>query len=211
MEVSGQLHAPVALPPGKEPPVTHWIGGCVGPRAGLDAVVKKKISLRSILMLPFHLILILNDYLQEIFSPKGFMCLSPPSQPYTYLIIASLLACLLTYLPMAQDIFWKADSHSACQTIDFFLYRTRRFITVFTNTRHCTLSWVSWIQFVPPIPMSLRSILILSSSPTSRSSQWSLAFGPPYQNPLNTSLLPLACPMSRPPHSPWFNHHNNIR
>jgi hypothetical protein len=28
-------------------PGTHWIGGCVGPRAGLDAVVKRKIhSLR---------------------------------------------------------------------------------------------------------------------------------------------------------------------
>jgi hypothetical protein len=31
MEVSGQLHAPAALPPGKEPPGTHWIGGWVGP------------------------------------------------------------------------------------------------------------------------------------------------------------------------------------
>jgi hypothetical protein len=35
MEVSGQLHAPAALPPG--------IGGWVGPRAGLDAVLKRKI------------------------------------------------------------------------------------------------------------------------------------------------------------------------
>jgi hypothetical protein len=41
MEVSGQLHAPAALPPGKEPLVPHWIGGWVGPRAVLDAVVKK--------------------------------------------------------------------------------------------------------------------------------------------------------------------------
>jgi hypothetical protein len=30
LEVSGQLHAPAALPPG-----TNWIGGWVGPRAGL--------------------------------------------------------------------------------------------------------------------------------------------------------------------------------
>jgi hypothetical protein len=42
MEVSGQLHAPAALPPGKASE-THWIGGCVGPRAVLDAVVKRKI------------------------------------------------------------------------------------------------------------------------------------------------------------------------
>jgi hypothetical protein len=32
------LHAPAALPAGKEPPGTHWIGGWVGPRAGLDDV-----------------------------------------------------------------------------------------------------------------------------------------------------------------------------
>jgi hypothetical protein len=28
---------------GNAPPHTHWIGGCVGPRAGLDAVEKRKI------------------------------------------------------------------------------------------------------------------------------------------------------------------------
>jgi hypothetical protein len=42
MEMSGQLHPPVALPPGKEP-LVHWIGGWMGPRAVVDAVVKKKI------------------------------------------------------------------------------------------------------------------------------------------------------------------------
>jgi hypothetical protein len=39
MEVSGQLHASAALPLGKEPPTTHWIGGWVGPRAIWDMVV----------------------------------------------------------------------------------------------------------------------------------------------------------------------------
>jgi hypothetical protein len=39
MDVSGQLHVPAALPPG-----THWIGGWVGPTAGLDAVEKRIIS-----------------------------------------------------------------------------------------------------------------------------------------------------------------------
>jgi hypothetical protein len=43
MEVSGQFHAPAALPPGKEPPGTHLLGGLVGPRAVLNAVVKRKI------------------------------------------------------------------------------------------------------------------------------------------------------------------------
>jgi hypothetical protein len=46
MEVSGQFHAPATLTQ-ERAPGTHWIGGWVGPRAVLDAVVKKKIpSLR---------------------------------------------------------------------------------------------------------------------------------------------------------------------
>jgi hypothetical protein len=43
MKVSGQLHAPAALSPRERAPGTHWIGGWVGPRAVLDAVVKRKI------------------------------------------------------------------------------------------------------------------------------------------------------------------------
>ena len=35
MGVGGQCHVPATLPPGKRP-VTHSIGGWVGPRAGLD-------------------------------------------------------------------------------------------------------------------------------------------------------------------------------
>jgi len=41
MEVSGQLHTLAALPQGKELLGTHWIGGWVGPRSGLDTVVKR--------------------------------------------------------------------------------------------------------------------------------------------------------------------------
>jgi hypothetical protein len=44
-----------------------------------------------------------------------------------------------------------------------------------------------------------------------RSSQWSLAFRPSNQNPVNTSPLPHACHMCSPPHPPWFNHPNNIQ
>jgi hypothetical protein len=46
---------------------------------------------------------------------------------------------------------------------------------------------------------------------TLRSSQWSLPFWPPKQNPTNTSPLPHASYMSRPSHPPWFNRPNNIR
>jgi hypothetical protein len=40
--VSGQLHAPAALPPGERAPGTHWIGGWVDLRAGLDDMGKRK-------------------------------------------------------------------------------------------------------------------------------------------------------------------------
>jgi len=63
---------------------------------------------------------------------------------------------------MVQDILWKADSHSACQSA-CFLYGTRRFITVLTKSLHWSLSWASRIQFASSIPISLRSILMLSS------------------------------------------------
>jgi hypothetical protein len=42
MEVSGQPHAPAALPRGKIPSV-YWIGGRMDPRADLDGVAKEKI------------------------------------------------------------------------------------------------------------------------------------------------------------------------
>jgi hypothetical protein len=43
MEVSGQLHAPTALLLRERAPATQRIGGWVGSRAILDAVVKRKI------------------------------------------------------------------------------------------------------------------------------------------------------------------------
>jgi hypothetical protein len=73
-----------------------------------------------------------------------------------------LLTYLLTHC-MVQSIIWKTDSHSACQKISCFLYGTWRFITVFIKVRHWTLYWGSRIQFAPSNPISLRSILILSS------------------------------------------------
>jgi hypothetical protein len=42
MEMSGQLHVPVALTLVKLPPVTIEVEGSVGPRASLDAVKKRK-------------------------------------------------------------------------------------------------------------------------------------------------------------------------
>jgi hypothetical protein len=44
MGVSGQRHAPAALYPGERTPGTHWTGGWMSLRAGLDTEVKGKIS-----------------------------------------------------------------------------------------------------------------------------------------------------------------------
>jgi hypothetical protein len=43
MELSGQLHAPGRFTLGIRTPGIHWIGGWVGPRVCLDAVVKRKM------------------------------------------------------------------------------------------------------------------------------------------------------------------------
>jgi hypothetical protein len=40
--VSCQLQTPATLPPGESAPGTHWIGGWVGPRSGMDDVEKRK-------------------------------------------------------------------------------------------------------------------------------------------------------------------------
>jgi hypothetical protein len=46
MEVSGQLYAPGDLTQWRAPG-THWVGGWVGRRAGLDAVAKWKNSITA--------------------------------------------------------------------------------------------------------------------------------------------------------------------
>ena len=43
MGLGGQRHTPAALPPGKRRG-THFIGGCVGPKAGLDGCGKSRLT-----------------------------------------------------------------------------------------------------------------------------------------------------------------------
>jgi hypothetical protein len=58
-----------------------------------------------------------------------------------------------------------SDSYFISQLLKNFqtFYDTRRFMTVFTRARHWSLSWVKLMKSIPPHPISLRSILLLSS------------------------------------------------
>jgi hypothetical protein len=80
--------------------------------------------------------------------------------PYS---LTHLLTYLLTYLLHGADYYLRADCHVTYQEISCFLFGTRKLVTVFTKARHWTLSWASWIQIAPSIPISLKSMLILSS------------------------------------------------
>jgi hypothetical protein len=60
------------------------------------------------------------------------------------------------------------------------------------------LSQPNPVRPIDPYLPKVRLNVILP--PTPRSSQWSLAFGPPNQNPLSTPPLPHACHMSISPH-----------
>jgi hypothetical protein len=63
---------------------------------------------------------------------------------------------------MEQGSSSEASSHSASQEIPS-LYVIRRFITVFGRACHWSLSWARWIWSAGSHPISLRSILMLSS------------------------------------------------
>jgi hypothetical protein len=47
MEVGGQLRALATLPSKEKTPGTHYTGGWVGPRTGLDVTEKKKSLVRA--------------------------------------------------------------------------------------------------------------------------------------------------------------------
>jgi hypothetical protein len=64
MRVSGQLHAPAALLREKAPD-THWIGGSVGPRAGMDVMEERKVLIPCRKSNPGRQARILSLYLQS--------------------------------------------------------------------------------------------------------------------------------------------------
>jgi hypothetical protein len=73
--VSGQFHAPAALPLGKEPFNTHWIGGWEGLRAGLHDVEKKKfLTLPGLKLRPLSHPALASCYTDRAIPvPKGIL------------------------------------------------------------------------------------------------------------------------------------------
>jgi hypothetical protein len=83
-------------------------------------------------------------------------------------------------------------------------YGTRRFITMFTKALHWSLSWARSIQSTPSHPISLRSILILSSR--LRLGLPSALFPSGFQ--LMSYVHPSSCYIPCPSHPPLLDHSN---
>jgi len=75
---------------------------------------------------------------------------------------------------------------------------------VLTRARYWFLSWARCIQSTPSHPISLK----FPSTP--RSPKWLISFRFPNRIIVHISHLTHPCYFSRPSHSPWFDHPNNI-
>jgi hypothetical protein len=156
-----------------------------------------------------------SRYSPSLMKPEGSLPSSqePSIEPYPAHTLQSvpLLTYLLTYLLHGVGHYLKSWwSLSLSKNILLSLWNPKVPHRVHKSPLlDPILSQLNPVRLIDSyLPKVHLNVILL---PTPRPSQWSLAFGPPNQNSVNTSLLPHACHMSRPPHPPWFNYPNNIR
>jgi hypothetical protein len=153
MGVSGQRHVPAALYPG-----THWIGGWVGPRAGLDEGARRKILCPcrgSNLNHPIVQPVVRHYTTWATAASTGLQC-------FLELLFHENHAfriCVLTY-SIENNPSWEANSSVASQ-IPSLLWTLK----LLKWARNWSLSWATLIQSPHSHPISLRSILIFSNLP----------------------------------------------
>jgi hypothetical protein len=86
-------------------------------------------------------------------------------------------------------------------------YGTQRFITVFTRALQWSLSWARSIQCIPSHPISLRSVLILSTHLRLGLSSGLFASGFPTKMLYSFLFSPFVLHVL-PIHPPWLDHSN---
>jgi hypothetical protein len=135
----------------------------------------------------------------------------PYSTAFTHVRHNSAVADMLTHLltPWCRTLFLKLIVTQLFKKYPTFLRNPKVHYHIHTSPPMNPI--LSQLNPVCPIdsylPKARLNVILL---PTPWSSQWSLTLGTPNQNLVNTSPLPHACHMSCPPHSPWFNHPDNI-
>jgi hypothetical protein len=88
-------------------------------------------------------------------------------------------------------------------------YVTRRFITVFIRVLHWSISCARSIQSIPPHPISLRSVLILSPTYVLVYLVIFFLLAFPSISYIHSSC-PHSCCMTCPSHPPWLDHSNYV-
>jgi hypothetical protein len=126
--------------PRERAPFTHWIGGWVGLRAGLDAVAKRKIP-----------------------SPRRELNPRTPilrsvAQRYTDWAITALI-CTYAVTVLSRTLLEKLAVAQLFKNLPVF-HGTWKFIAEGTTDCHWTLFWASLIHCLPSYTVSLRYILI---------------------------------------------------
>jgi len=108
---------------------------------------------------------------------------------------------------MEQSPSWEANSFKASQEIPRILRSSKVHYRVYKCSPPVLLSQINPIH-TPHSTLKIHLNITILSTPGS--SQWSLSFRFPHQNPVCTSPLPNTCYMFRASHPSWFDYPKNI-